>query len=92
VKETLAASMVEAGYGFPFIAHVANTADTLLPILARFASPEVKREVLRALLRERLESHDFLGVRWSRIIEHPYESNPTINEEALLNLLAPEAR
>lgn len=69
---------------------VAADCDLLFTTMARFASPEVKREVLRQLLVERLASPELFTVRWSRIIEIEADVDPTINEEALVNLLTPE--
>lgn len=43
---------------------VAKDADALLPILARFASPEVKREVLRQLLGEERHYCLFCRTDW----------------------------
>lgn len=60
------------------------------PELVAGLAPEVKREVLRQLLQERLASPESFAVRWSRIIELEADCDPTINEEALVNLLAPE--
>ena len=90
-------------YGFPervdssFTRGVAADADRLLPILARFASPEAKREVLRLLLDERckvLSSTDWRALADSAMqVSYwtPYVTN--IGERHFVGTLAPtEAR
>ena len=65
---------------------VAQDADDVFKVLARFASPEVKREVLRTLLGERLDA----VVNWDGDVRFErYGNGVLLSRKEVLAALAP---
>ena len=89
--ETLVEALEKAGvgaYSADYRGMVARDADPIFKILARFASPEVKREVLRALILDHPDAVDDNG-RVTIEVPRLFVYRTEITLTALANWLAP---